>query len=143
MAKMEIIFDGFAELAEMIDKKGNDLKKAVDEALTETQKLVQKNVDEAASTYAKKGGGKGYATGAMYRTILKNAGIEWKGSIAEVGVGFNLSEKGGYHSIFLMYGTPRIKKNTKLYNAIKGSKTKNDIAALQEEVMSKYLNLGG
>lgn len=144
MAKMEILFNGFQELSEMIDKKGNDLKKAVDEALNETQKIVQNNTEQAASKYASKGGGKGYATGAMYRAILKNPKPEWSGNIAEVGVGFDLRGKGlkGYHSIFIMYGTPRIKKDTKLYNAIKGTKTRKEIAEKQEEVMTKYLSLG-
>lgn len=143
MAKMEIMFDGFKDLAEMIDKQGGDLKGAVDEALTETQKLVQGKVEAAAAPYAIKGGGKGYATGAMYRTIIRNPEITWAGNIATVEVGFDLKAPGGFHSIFLMYGTPRIRKNQQLFNAIKGSATRKEIAALQEKILSEKLEIGG
>ena len=142
MAKMKIIFDGFADLAAAIDRTGGDLKTAVDDALTETQKLVQQNLVTAAEPYASKGR-KGYATGEMYRSILKDARIEWSGNIAQVDVGFDLQMNGGYHSIFIMYGTPKIQKDTKVYNAIRGTKTRKDIAAKQQEVMSKYLGMEG
>lgn len=36
MAKMQILFDGFENLAYAIDEAGKDLHSAVDEALTET-----------------------------------------------------------------------------------------------------------
>ena len=142
MAKMKILFDGFADLAYRIDAMGGDLHSAVDEALTETQKLVQENVTTAAAPYAK-GGNKGYATGAMYNSILDDARIKWNGNVAEVDVGFDLTTTGGYHSIFMMYGTPRIAKDTKLFNSIKGTKTRNQIAELQKEIMMKHLSLGG
>ena len=142
MAKMQILFDGFKDLAADIDRAGGDIKAVVDEALTETQKLVQENTTTAAACYATKGR-KGYATGEMYRSILKDARIEWKGMVAEVAVGFDLSQKGGYHSIFIMYGTPRIKKDQALFNAIKGTKTKKEIAELQEKILREHLRIGG
>lgn len=142
MAKMEIIGDPFKELAYKIDKIGGDLKTAANEALSETQKLVQSNTQSAAQPYAGKGR-KGYATGEMFGAIKKPNGVEWLGDVASVGVGFNLREKGGFHSIFVMYGTPRIQKDTKLYNAIKGAKTKKEIAKLQEKIMQRYLSLAG
>lgn len=142
MARMKIIFDGFADLAADIDRVGGDLKKATEEALTETQKLVQSNLTHAAAPYATKGV-KGYAEGDMYDTIKKDSAVQWTGSVASIGVGFELYQKGGWHSIFIMYGTPRISKDQRVYNAIKGSKTKKQIAAKQEEIMRKYLSLEG
>lgn len=143
MAKMSIIFDGFEELARRVDKSNNGLQKAVDEALTETQKLIQSNVSSAAAPYARKGR-KGYATGKMYGAIIKNASVEWQGSRASVEVGFKLKGSatgGGWHSIFVMHGTPRIKKDSKLYNSIKGKRTENQIKKLQEEIMEKYITI--
>lgn len=142
MAKMKIIFDGFADLAYRIDKAGGDLHAAVDEALTATEKLVQDNLEPAVTPYASKGR-KGYATGEMYASRLTEARIDWKGMIAEVDVGFDLLSKGGYHSIFIMYGTPKIAKDAKIYNAIKGARTKKMIAEKQKEVMLRHLDLGG
>ncbi len=148
MAKMEILFDGFEALAEQIDKCGNDLHKAVDEALTETQRLIQNKLTMAAAPYAAKGK-KGYATGEMYNSILKDARITWNGNVAEVDVGFDLLSAGGFHSIFIMTGVPAHRKNhtgitkdAKVFQAVKGAATKKAIAEKQEEIMMKYVNLG-
>lgn len=142
MAKMSIIFDGFEDLAASIDRIGGDLHAAVDEALTATQQMIQDNLTSAAAPYAAKGR-KGYAKGNMFKTILKDKRITWQGEVAEVDVGFDLLAKGGWHSIFLMYGTPRISKDQSIYNAIKGTKTKQAIEKLQQEIMQKHLELGG
>lgn len=142
MAKMSIIFDGFQQLAADIDRMGGDLHAAVDEALTATQQLIQDNLETAAAPYASKGR-KGYGKGDMYKTILNDRRITWINEVAEVDVGFELYEKGGWHSIFLMYGTPRITKDQAIYNAIKGAKTRQAIEKLQQEVMQKHLELGG
>jgi hypothetical protein len=146
MAKMSIVFDGFSDLAQAIDKAGGDLKEAVDEALTKTQDLVQENVRSAATVYSGKGL-KGYATGAMVRSIMASESPEWHGSIAEVGSGFTTNGgatmAGFLHSIFVMYGTPKMSKDQKLYNAIKGTRTRKQIAELQQEVMNEHLKLGG
>jgi hypothetical protein len=42
-----------------------------------------------------------------------------------------------------MYGTAKMSKDIAVFNAIKGTATKNAIAKLQEEVMMNYLKLGG
>lgn len=146
MAKMSIVFDGFSDLAQAIDKAGGDLKEAVDEALTKTQDLVQENVRTASTVYTGKGL-KGYATGAMVRSIMASESPEWHGSIAEVGSGFTTNGgatmAGFMHSIFVMYGTPKMTKDQKLYNAIKGTRTRKQIAEIQQEVMNEHLKLGG
>lgn len=143
MAKMSITFDGFEKLAEDIDEIGGDLHDAVDEALTETQFIVQENLVTAAQVYANKGR-KGYATGKMFKSIIQDVRIDWRGLIAEVKTGFT-GEGGKYagfmHSIFIMYGTPRMHKDVKVYNAIKGTQTRKQIAEKQEEVMVKHLEL--
>lgn len=142
MARMSITFSGFADLAADIDRSGGDLHKAVDEALTKTGEYIQSQVESAATPYAAKGL-KGYATGEMYGAIKKDQIIYWNGQVAEVSVGFDLSAKGGWHSIFVMYGTPRMGKDQKVYNAIKGSKTKKEVEKIQKEIMQKHLKLGG
>jgi hypothetical protein len=142
MAKMSILFKGFEDLAADVDRTSGDLEKAVDEALTETASYISSQVTSAAAPYAAKGL-KGYATGRMYSAIINDNMVYWNGSVAEVGVGFALNDNSGWHSIFIMYGTPRMAKNTKVYNAIKGTKTKKEIEKIQQEVMQKYIKLGG
>lgn len=141
MAKMSITFDGFKDLLDDINRAGGESIKAVDEALTKTQKIIQDNLQSAAAVYAH-GGLKGYATGRMYKSIVKHGEVTWNGSVATVEAGFQLRGEGGtWDSIYVMYGTPRMKKDTKVYNAIKGAKTRAEIAKVQEETMKKYLKL--
>ena len=162
MPKMKIIFDGFEELTKQIEKAGRQIKPAVDEALLETQKIIQQKVTAAASPYVRKGGGKGYSTGAIYKAILQDVHPEWKGTVATIDVGFDLTKRGGVHSIFLMYGTkahiaknqygtPRkagakmtqIRADKNIFNAIMGSQTKKEIADAQEKILRNYLSIGG
>lgn len=142
MAKMSITFDGFNDLAAAIDHADGDLKSAVNEALTETSEIIKANLIPAAAIYDRKGV-KGYATGKMYRAIITNDAVTWSGTVASVNGGFKLRQKGGWHSIFVMYGTPRMAKDQKIYNAIKGTKTRKEIAKVQEEIMQKHLKLAG
>lgn len=142
--RMKLEFDGFRQLAERIDELDGRwaLVAAVDDALTATQQIVQENLITAAAPYAI-GGLKGYAKGEMYRSILKDKRVSWAGHIASVSVGFDLRTSGGKHSIFVMYGTEKMQKDTKIYNAILGRRTENAVHKKQEEVMRKYLQIGG
>lgn len=151
MAHMSILFDGFEDLTRQIEKSGGNVKEAVDEALTATQKYIQAQVQSASNKYKSKQKGN-YVTGAMYDAIIRKPEISWSGEVAEVHTGFSTNEgetqEGFMHSIFIMYGTkvygtPRIKKDQKLFNAIKGAKTQKEVAKIQEEIMRKYIKMGG
>ena len=144
MARMQILFDGFADLAASIDAcMGSEvLHQSVDEALVETGKYIQQQLTQAAAPYATKGGGrKGYATGKMFKAIKKDQVVHWYGNVAEVSVGFDLTTDDGWVSIFVMYGTPRMAKDTKIYNAIKGARTQKEVGVIQQEVMQKYITV--
>lgn len=146
MGKMGIQFDGFRELAEAIDRSGKDLNKIVEEALEATQQAVNDALIPAAAPYARKGL-KGYATGAMYGAIMQDPQVVWKGTVAQIGSGFTTNDgatrDGFFHSIFVMYGTPRMEKDQRIFNAIKGTKTKKNVADIQKDVMQKHFELGG
>ena len=141
--KIKVEGDLIADLYEAIDKAGGNLKEAADVALRETQKIVQTRLNAAAGVYSG-GGRKGYAQGEMYSSIIKEDGrVEWEGTTASIDSGFDLSAQGGYHSIFIMYGTPRIAKDSAVFNAIKGSGTQNAIKIAQAKALQEYLSLGG
>ena len=139
MAKMQILFDGFENLAYAIDEVGGDLQAAVDEALKETQEIAKASLLPAAAVYDRKGL-KGYATGKMYSKMIKDTSVEWEGTVASVKTGFEL-DGSGWHSIFVMYGTPKMGKDPKIYNALKGTKLRKEIAEAQEKIMLKHLDL--
>lgn len=162
MAKMELKFKGFDDLLKDIEKAGRKLKPAVEEALTESQKIIQTEVRTAAAKYQSKGGGKGYATGRMYKTIIKDEKPTWDGLTAIVRVGFDLKKPAALHSIFLMHGTPRhavknqygtpkrgkteangITQDKDLFDAVFGKNVKDKVQKKQEEVLRKYLKIGG
>lgn len=141
MAKIGITFSGFDDLAYQIDRAGDHLEEAVEQALTETANLVQRKVNQAALPYTKDSKGlKGYATGEMFNALRKDDHVRWvTPTVAEVHAGFNLYESGGWHSIFVMYGTPKIAKDQKLYNSIKGTQMQHSIALLQETILKGWL----
>lgn len=142
MAKMELLFDGFEELADQISKSEQALRPAVDEALRKTQTIIQEELRTATAIYATKGGGrKGYATGNMFKSILKNESVTWQGTVAMISAGFALNKH--RESIFVMYGTPRMTPDTNVYNAIFGARVESKIQKAQEDIMAKYLQLGG
>lgn len=125
------------KMLEAISKKGKDVKDAADEALSATSDLIAENLKTAASPYAGRGR-KGYATGRMYGTILHEA-PEWQGSTATLKAGFKIRD--ALESVFIMYGTPRIAKDQKVYNAIMGTKTRKEIQKRQEEILLEYMGL--
>ena len=57
---------------------------------------------------------------------------------AYIPVGFEF-EKSGMKSIFLIYGTPRMKPVSGLKSAIYGSKTQKEVGAVQEEVLQRAI----
>lgn len=148
MARMSITFNGFEQMAAKLDEMGKDLKPAVNEALEETQKFVQAKLEHAAQPYRNpQKGRKGWAKGNMYDAIIKNPIIEWQHTVATVKVGFSSENKLGFmHSLFVMYGVPMhgkfnhgYAKDINIYNAIRGIRTRRQIAEIQKMIMGKYL----
>ncbi|WP_286144703.1 hypothetical protein [Bacteroides caecimuris] len=125
MAKFKVEFDGFDEMVARLSKIGGSAKKTTEKALKATHSIITKEAEKAIKPHRR--------TGATERSLIKKAEIEWGGLIAEVEIGFDI-DNGGLPSIFLMYGTPRIKKDQKLYNAFKGKKTLDKVHEVQEEI---------
>lgn len=133
--RVRLQFDGFQEYAERIDKLNGDLKSIMTEALVESKKLVTPGIKKRMEKHRR--------TGVTESTINDINEVTWNGSIGEIKIGFDISNN-GLPSIFLMYGTPRMKKDTALYNSIYGSKIKKQISELQKEIFERELErLGG
>lgn len=128
--KMRLEFTGFEEMAERLDKLGGDLKKTTEKALIETHKLLTPKVEEAFKRHDVK-----YSHDTM-KSLKKDPKVEWSGSVAAIGVGFKISE-GGFPSIFIMYGTPRMQPDKKVYNSIYGNKKK--VKELQERIFAEEI----
>lgn len=123
--KTGIIFRGFEEYAEKLDELGGDLKSVTEEALKESEKLITPKLHQDMKKHKR--------TGRTEGSITNNPKVKWEGTQGAIKIGFNIAD-GGLASIFLMYGTPRIAKDQKLYNDVYGAKTRKEIAKKQEEI---------
>lgn len=134
--KLSIDFKGFAEYAERLEKLGGDLKEAADKALKESKDLVDEQLHEQMKKH--------HRTGRTEKSIRDDAEVEWSGNVGSVDVGFDIAH-GGLPSIFLMYGTPRMSKDQKLYNAVYGTATKRKVKELQEKIFAEAIQrrMGG
>ncbi len=128
--KMKLEFDGFIELSEKLLKLGADLEKTTETALKKSFDAVTPGIESAITPHK--------LTGKTQSTLRKNGTVKWAGSVAEVPVGFDISG-GGLPSIFLMYGTPHMKPDRKLYNSIYGANTRKKVKELQAGVFSDEL----
>lgn len=130
--KLGLVFEGFDEYAERLEKLGGNLRKTTEKALIATHEHITPKVEEAFKKHDIK-----YSHETM-KSLKRDARVEWNGNKAEIGVGFKISE-GGFPSIFLMYGTPKIQPDVKLYNAVYGSKTDKEVKALQERIFTEEI----
>lgn len=131
--KMRLEFTGFEEMAERLDQLGGNLKETTEKALRATHEYITPNIEDAFGSHDIK------YSHATANSLKKETSVEWEGSVAEISVGFKISQ-GGLPSIFLMYGTPRIQPDKKLYNAIYGTKTKKEVKAIQEHVFLEEIS---
>lgn len=135
--KFGIQFEGFNELMEKFDELGGDLKEVAEECLKVPNRKIVPKLQAIMPKHKR--------TGATAKSIVENPRVDWQeGTTASVEIGFNL-KKGGMPSIFLMYGTPKMQKDTKLYNAIYGSQVQKEIAEEQRKILEKAINerMGG
>lgn len=128
--KIGLNFKGFEEYAERLDKLGGDIKKATEKALQATHDHITPNLEKDIKRH--------HLTGATEKSLARDAKVQWTGSTAEIKVGFKIHD-GGLPSIFLMYGTPRMKKDQKLYNDIFGGKTKREVAEIQKKIFMEEI----
>lgn len=134
--KFSLEFSGFEELSERLQELGGDLKDVTEQALKSTHAHITPNLHKQMKKHKR--------TGKTEDSIIDNAKVKWVGDVASVDVGFDL-DNGGFASIFLMHGTPRMKPDKQLYQLIYGNKTKKEIAELQEKVFSRAIGkaIGG
>lgn len=129
--------EGFEEYMAKLDEVGGTtaMRRGVEGALKESKKYVNPLIEKAMTKLP--AGGR-YSTGDTKRSLDKDMSVEWQGATASIKVGFDFSES-GLKSIFLMYGTPRMKPVTGLKAAVYGAKTKKEIAAIQGAALDKVI----
>lgn len=131
--KMKLEISGINELMQRIDKLGGDSKEIAEKALRETHRIVTEQAEAAMDKGNLPAKGK-YSTGETLKSLIRTPNISWNGSVASVDVGFRISG-GDFTSILLIYGTPKMKKDQKLYNAFYSKRIRDEIRKAQEDVL--------
>ena len=132
MARMKLEIQGLDEFINRIQQLDGNIRETTEKALRETHQIVTQKAEKAISAGNLPAGGK-YSIGDTAKALRRNAAIEWKGTVAEVPVGFELKQ-GGLTSIFLMYGTPRMSPAKGLKDAFYGNATRKQVVEAQEQV---------
>ena len=135
--RISLSFKGFEELAEKLDKAGGDLKKITEKALVAGKNVVRDNLDNAVKNSNFPAQGR-YSTGLTEKSIDRDETVEWNGTTGSIHVGFDFKIS-GMRTIFLMYGTPRMEKSQKIYDAVYGAKTKKQVSAVQKEIFESEI----
>lgn len=133
---------GFEDYIAQLEKLEADVKPIVEDALNKAGETVTKDTIDAVAEPNLPRGGK-YSTGDTRKSILENPKVNWSGSIAEIGVGFDFTKPGA--GGFLITGTPRMAPDKALNKIYKSKKYMKDIQKDMVEVFQKQINrrMGG
>lgn len=123
--KVYLEFEGFDEAIARLNKLGANIKDISEKALKKTHSIITEKAEDAITPHNE--------THQTEKSLRRKAEIEWAGTTASVKTGFSISE-GGLASIFLMYGTPRMKKDQKMYNAFWSKSTQDEVREAQKEI---------
>lgn len=138
--KIGLQFKGWQEVLSGIEKAAGEssLKEAVNDALAASKGIVNAKVKTAISKPNLPAKGK-YSNAPHIASFLnKDFNVRWSGYTGEIDVGFDINGK-GIVSIFLMYGTPKMKPATGLRDAFYGNKTKNEVKKVQMKAIGTYI----
>ena len=138
-AKMGLQFDGWEETITKLNNLAGDkvTKKAVSEALIKFKEHVNVGIEKAVISGSLPAKGK-YSIGDTKDSINRDKEVTWQGQTGTIKVGFDF-KKSGTTSIFLMYGTPKMKPAKGLKSAIYGAKARKEIAEIQSEIINRYI----
>lgn len=128
--KLKLEFDGFDKIIKQLEDLDGDVNKTVEKALKESHKHVTSNLESAIIPH-----NRSYKTA---KSLRKESNVIWVGNEAYINVGFDINN-GGLPSIFLMYGTPKMKPDRNLYNAVYGKKTKKEVMDIQAKIFSEAI----
>ena len=109
--KFQFDFDALSDIIEKLDKAGAELEKVLTEVLEDTAEEITQDTTAALAPAYLPAGGK-YSTGETLASVIRNPKVEQKGSILEIGVGFDKSKPGA--GGWLITGTPKMQPDMKL-----------------------------
>ena len=140
--KFGLNFDGFLDYARKVDEMGGDaLKRATENALEKSAEYANGQVIEAMNnspySFTK---GKNYSRGTSKSSAeeVAKTPLEWEGTVAKEFVG--VSWKVAPQVTYLSSGTPHLKADTRLKNAVRvKGKVRKEVSRIQQEEFQKVI----
>lgn len=125
-------FSGFAEVIKRLQSLDKDVKAITEDALKQAAAAVTKKAEAAMEKGNLPAHGR-YSTGKTLSGLLRDPRVIWRGTEAEIPVGFD-SEKSGLAWIYLIRGNPAHQKDQALYDAFYSSETEGEVRAIEKRV---------
>lgn len=124
-------FDEMEKLAKSLENIGDNIKEAAEDALTETADFITKGLEATWPGHNR--------TGATALTLDGAPSVTWDTEwSAEVNIGFHMAS-GGWPSIIVMWGTPKLPPDIALQNAAFGLKTNLRVREIQFQALQKCI----
>ncbi|MCQ2609199.1 MAG: hypothetical protein MJ151_00140 [Lachnospiraceae bacterium] len=127
MSKSKFNFDAFDDMLKDIERLGGSSKEIAENALKKARDQINDEVKQEMPKHRRTG---------MTESSIKDAPIEWDGLVAKIPIGFDI-DNGGYPSLFLVYGTPKMAKDEKLSKILDKRKGYRD-KVLKEKMNQEY-----
>lgn len=133
---ISIDYSAFETFAEELEKLGADLKEVFTEAMEKQGEKVALDTKDAVKQVYLPAKGK-YSQGDTEKAIDMHPKVEWSGSVAEIGLGFDKTKSGA--GGFLITGTPKMQPDYKLEKIFGQKKYEREMVKeianqLQEEI---------
>lgn len=133
---LRIDTSGFEALIRKLESLGGDVEGAVEKSLTKAGERIQADTESAMRRTNMPAHG-AYWTGQTKKSVVTNPKVEWDGSIAEIGVGFDFSKPGA--GGFLISGTPRTKPVTKLRDMYKLTRYRKSLQTTMNNEVENFI----
>lgn len=133
---LNLDLSGFEEALTRLEDLGGDVKQAVSDGLTAAAAKIANDTEKALNAPSLPARGK-YSSGDTEKTIVRDARVEWEGTVASIAVGFDFSKPGA--GGFLISGTPRMQPDKELNKMYKQKRYMNQIAKVIENSVADHI----
>lgn len=137
---LKLELSGFKELLARLDKLGGDVPGVVEDALTQAAGTIADDTLAALANANLPAGGK-FSGGDTKAAVVTNPRVEWSGTTASVGVGFDYDKPGA--GGLLITGTPKMKPDYALQKMYKKKgymqKIQDDMRKIVTDAISKRM----
>lgn len=137
---LKLELSGFKELLTRLDKLGGDVPEVVEDALTQAAGTIADDTLAALADANLPAGGK-FSGGDTKAAVVTNPRVEWSGTTASVGVGFDYDKPGA--GGLLITGTPKMKPDYALQKMYKKKgymqKIQDDMRKIVMDAISKRM----